>query len=132
MPKGIIVIVSIAVLSFPSFFSRSQYAREQASAQTESLPGLQRRATVVRDTFGVPHITASSDRDIYFMMGYMHAQDRFFQMDIARRQGSGTVAELLGAGPDDIFLGNDVAVRMFGVRRSAERSLSAYSHEAGT
>jgi len=61
------------------------------------------------------------------MMGYMQAQDRFFQMDVTRRQGSGTLAELVGAGPGEVFLATDIQWRAIGIRRSAERSLSAYS-----
>jgi penicillin G amidase len=129
MPKNIIAIISLLLLFIPSSPFRSQLAKEQTVTSVESLPGLQRHVTLVRDRFGVPHITASVDRDIYFMMGYMHAQDRFFQIDIARRQGSGRLAEMLGAGTNDTFLGSDVNMRAFGIRRSAERSLSVYSPE---
>ena len=51
---------------------------------------------MLRDTLGVPHVFAKSDHDAYFMVGYLHAQDRLFQMDSSRRQASGTLAELLG------------------------------------
>jgi penicillin G amidase len=130
MTEKITAFIVLASLFVSSVLFRSQFAQEQILTSIESLPGLQRQVTLVRDTFGVPHITASGDRDIYFMMGYMHAEDRFFQMDVARRQGSGTLAELLGAGPNDALLGSDVNLRRFGVRRSAERSLNAYSPEA--
>jgi penicillin amidase len=85
---------------------------------------------VVRDTFGVPHVTASDDHDVYFMMGYVHAQDRFFQMDVLRRAGRGALAELLGSGPRDEILGSDVEMRAIGLHRAAERSLGIYSPEA--
>jgi len=104
--------------------------QEQASASTERLSGLEQRVTVVRDRVGVPHITASSDHDVYFMMGYLHANDRFFQMDNLRRTGNGTLAELLGAGPNDRILSEDTFNRFLGIARSAERSLNAYSPEA--
>jgi penicillin G amidase len=130
MPKKIAIIISLVSLFITTFFFRSEFAKERPLTSVEFLPALQRHVTLVRDTFGVPHITASVDRDIYFMMGYIHAQDRFFQMDVARRQGSGKLAELLGAGPNDIFLGSDVNMMVFGVRRSAERSLSLYSPNA--
>jgi penicillin G amidase len=102
-------------------------SQEQASADVESLPGLRSRVTVIRDIYGVPHVKASNDHDAYFTMGYLHAEDRFFQMDYRRHLGSGTVAELLGAGPEDQFLSTDVLNRFLGIKRSAERSLSAYS-----
>ena len=85
--------------------------------------GLQSSAKVVRDDQGIPHIFARTERDLYFLTGWMHAQDRFFQMDAARRRASGTLAELLG--PD--ALGSDVELRNLGTRRAAERSLAQLS-----
>ena len=128
--KKTIIFSLLATLIVSAFLFRNPSAQEQAGAPLERLPGLQQQATVVRDTHGVPHITASSDRDVYFMMGYLHAQDRFFQMDVARRQGRGALAEMLGAGPDNQVLNNDISIRTFGLGRSAERSLGAYSPEA--
>src|SRR5918993_5840038 len=64
--------------------------------ETVDVAGLERKAQVLRDTFGVPHVFAKSDHDAYFMVGYLHAQDRLFQMDSSRRPASGTLAELLG------------------------------------
>ncbi|HEY6096566.1 MAG TPA: penicillin acylase family protein, partial [Candidatus Deferrimicrobium sp.] len=46
-----------------------------------SVPGLSAPVEIVRDRYGVPHITAASDRDLYFAQGFVHAQDRLFQMD---------------------------------------------------
>ena len=54
--------------------------------QPARLPGLQAAAEVSRDTFGIAHIRAGNDHDLYFMQGYVHAQDRLFQMDDNRRQ----------------------------------------------
>jgi penicillin amidase len=125
-----IIFSLLASLIVSAFLFRNPSAQEQAGALLERLPGLQQQATVVKDTHGVPHITASSDRDAYFMMGYLHAQDRFFQMDVARRRGGGTLAEMLGAGPGNQVLNNDAGIRSIGVRRSAERSLGEYSPEA--
>jgi penicillin G amidase len=130
LTKRIIIFISLASLFISAFLFKKPLAQEQTGTSAECLPGLQQRATVVRDTHGVPHITAFSDRDVYFMMGYLHAQDRFFQMDVARRRGSGTLAEMLGAGPDNQVLNNDAGIRNIGVRRSAERSLGEYSPEA--
>jgi penicillin G amidase len=126
LSRKIVIVITLASLFASSFLLRNSLAREQAIASVEYLPGLRERVMVVRDTFGVPHITASSDRDVYFMMGYLHAQDRFFQMDVMRRRGSGTLAEMLG----EDLLESDVLLRTLGIGRSAERSLSAYTHDA--
>ncbi len=61
-----------------------------------SVPGLSAPVAIVRDRFGVPHITAANDRDLYFAQGFVHAQDRLFQMDLERRLARGELAELLG------------------------------------
>jgi penicillin G amidase len=126
LSRKIIIVITLASLFTPSFLFRNSLAREQAIASVENLPGLRERVTVVRDTFGVPHISASSDHDVYFMMGYLHAHDRFFQMDVLRRRGGGTLAEMLGEG----LLESDVLLRTLGIGRSAERSLSAYTSDA--
>ena len=94
-----------------------------AFAQPAPLPGLTTDATVFRDSNGVPHICAGSDRDVFFMQGYVHAQDRFFQMDTLRRTFSGTLAEMVGPGA----LASDVQLRTFGLRRAGEASLAAYA-----
>ena len=81
---------------------------------------------MLRDTFGVPHVFAKSEHDAYFMVGYLHAQDRLFQMDSSRRQANGTLAELLGSSA----LASDVQLRTLGVRRAAVRSMAAISPES--
>ncbi|MDG4825419.1 penicillin acylase family protein [Asanoa sp. WMMD1127] len=81
--------------------------------------------TVWRDAYGVAHITARSERDLLFLQGWQHAADRLFQMDVSRRQASGTLAELLG----QPALPGDVEARTIGLRRAAERGLPAHSAE---
>jgi penicillin G amidase len=117
----------LVVFTMLTIFFESRTIRGEGNSPEKTLPGLRRKATVIRDTSGTPHLTASSERDAYFVMGYVHAQDRFFQMDVLRRQGSGSLAELVGTGPNDMFLGSDINMRLFGVARAAERSLNAYS-----
>ncbi|RME37036.1 MAG: penicillin acylase family protein, partial [Thermoflexia bacterium] len=73
---------------------------------TLTVPGLRAPVTVVRDRWGVPHIYASNLHDLLFAQGYVHAQDRFWQMEFWRRLGSGRLSELLGpsALPTDRFV----------------------------
>lgn len=94
--------------------------------RTTSLPGLDGPVRIVRDALGVPHVYATSDRDASFATGWLHAQDRLFQMDSSRRQAAGRLAELVG--PPG--LASDVQLRTMGLVRSAERSLPAISPEA--
>ena len=61
------------------------------------LKGLNAAVTVARDEHGVPHISASNEEDLNFALGYVHAQDRLFQMEMNRRIGNGELSEVLGA-----------------------------------
>ena len=53
--------------------------------------------TIARDSFGVPHIFAKTTRDLFFAQGFVHAQDRLWQMELRRRISSGLLAEVFGA-----------------------------------
>lgn len=81
---------------------------------------------VVRDQDGVPHIKAQSDEDLYRAQGFVQAQDRLFQMDLARRQASGQLAEVVGKGALD----TDKFFLTFSLRDAAEKSYAGYSDEA--
>src|SRR6266545_1321071 len=87
------------------------------------IPGLVAAASVTRDVDGIAHIRAANEHDLFFLQGWVHASDRLFQMDVSRRQASGTLAELLGQGA----LAGDVQARTIGLRRAAERSLPVQS-----
>jgi penicillin amidase len=92
----------------------------------QTLPGLQNKVIVTRDVNDIAHVQASNEHDLAFMQGYLHAQDRLFQMDVSRRQASGTLAELVG----QAALAQDVQLRTLGLRRAAERSLAVQSPRA--
>ena len=61
-----------------------------------TVPGITKPVDIIRDTYGMPHIYAQTDNDAYFAVGYCMAQDRLFQMDLARRLSKGRLAEILG------------------------------------
>ena len=63
---------------------------------TVTAKGLLAPVTIGRDKHGIPLITAASEDDAYFALGYVHAQDRLFEMEMMRRQGQGRLAELVG------------------------------------
>jgi len=77
------------------------------NGQVSGVPGLGAEVTVIYDSLGIPHVTASSDDDASYAIGYVHARDRLFQMDFMRRLGRGTLAEMLGADA----LATDVSLR---------------------
>jgi len=63
---------------------------------TLAVPGLHSPVEIVRDSWGIPHITAGDDHDLYFAQGFVHAQDRLFQMEMERRLARGELAEIFG------------------------------------
>ena len=114
-------VVAVLTSSGPARAGRRPEAVSEAR-----LSGLTDAAQVTRDLNGIAHIQAGNEHDLFFMQGYVHAQDRLFQMDILRRLGSGTLAELLGEGA----LPTDVQLRTIGLRRAAERTLPVLSIRA--
>ncbi|MBI3852984.1 MAG: penicillin acylase family protein [Verrucomicrobia bacterium] len=80
------------------------------------LAGLGDGVKVYFDNHSIPHIYAKSWSDAARVLGYLHASERLWQMDLFRRQGSGTVAEILGKGA----LESDIIVRQLGIRRGCE------------
>ena len=80
------------------------------------LEGIRKPVEIIRDRWGVPHIYAQDDRDLFFSQGFVHAQDRLFQMDTFRRVGAGRISELIGPSG----LATDRFARYFGWKKAAE------------
>lgn len=80
------------------------------------LTGLSAPATLRYDEFGVPHITAANEGDLYRALGYAHAQDRLFQMEMVRRLSRGELAEVLG----EKLVETDQLFRTLGIRAHAD------------
>ena len=59
-----------------------------AMAEQLALPGLSQKATIVRDAEGIAHIKARNRDDLYYLQGWVHAEDRLFQMEFGRRLGA--------------------------------------------
>ncbi len=116
--------VLAAVAVFLLFPHGDRLGRSRA-ADALSLKGLRAEVRVVWDADFIPHIFADNDHDALRVLGYLHARDRFFQMDLLRRQASGTSAELLGRSGLD----SDILARTLGLRRAAEASVAVHSAE---
>ncbi|MBM3176366.1 MAG: penicillin acylase family protein [Bacteroidetes bacterium] len=87
----IVVVVALGTVGTWWFYSlRPDY---QGNLKIE---GLQNKVSVLFDDYGVPHIDAQNEHDAYLALGYVHAQDRLFQMEMLRRLASGRLAEVLG------------------------------------
>lgn len=122
--NSIIVVVSLVIVlfAFVYFTAKSSLPITNGSIKID---GLTEEVDVYRNEKGIPTINAKNDKDLYFAQGFIQAQDRLFQMDLARRQASGRLSEVIGKAA----LENDKKFLLFDLRRSAERSQAAYSKE---
>src|SRR4029077_2213430 len=93
---------------------------------TLTLPGLAAPVRIVRDTWGVPHIYAASQGDLFFAQGFVQAQDRLFQMDLWRRSALGKLSEVLGPN----FIERDAMTRRFQYRGDRVTEWASYGPDA--
>ena len=91
-----------------------------------TVAGLSGAVEIVRDRNGIPYIYGKTDHDAFFALGYVHAQDRLWQMEMQRRIGAGRLSEVLG----DATIETDQFLRTLGVYRAAETSWPALAPEA--
>jgi penicillin amidase len=128
---GIILFVILSILAGTTALIGPTLVKKQAEksfpAVTGSIPaaGLEGEVQIYRDSYGVPHIYASSHHDLFFAQGYVHAQDRFFQMDFWRHMGAGRLSELLGKP----MLETDKFIRTLGWERVAQQELNLLGEE---
>ena len=99
--KKILIGVSATLLVLIIVFSIIAYLMLRKSLPQYNgeinIIGLNNQVEVFRDNFAIPLIKAESDEDAAFALGFVHAQERLFQMDVARRAGEGRLSEVFGA-----------------------------------
>ncbi|QIK84250.1 penicillin acylase family protein [Sanguibacter sp. HDW7] len=113
---SLLVVVLVATAVTAVVVVRRSFPTTSGAVTIDGLVG---PVTVERDARGVPYITATTSADLFRAQGYVHAQDRFFEMDYRRHVTSGRLSELVGDNPDAISA--DRVIRAFGWRRVAER-----------
>jgi len=84
--------------------------------------GNQKEVKVYFDHYGIPHIYALNEKDAYFTLGYVHAQERLFQMELLRRVGAGRLSEVLGKD----FVKVDALFRTLGINKTAKESVAMF------
>src|SRR5690625_3724953 len=119
---GIIVLLIITGLLYANHYITKSLPEHEGTIQ---LPILKEEVTVITDEHGVPHIKAEPDPVLYAAQGYIQAQRRLFQMELSRRQASGTLSEVVG----ESSIETDKNFRTLGLRRAAEKSMALYSDE---
>src|SRR5688572_18614518 len=128
---GILILVLIAGTGGAFYFFRSYLPDTVAPRSFPQIDGeiqvagLDGSVDIYRDAMGVPHIYASTSHDLFFAQGYVHAQERFWQMDFWRHVGSGRISEMFaGEVKTDAFL------RTLGWRQTAEAEWEQLSPES--
>lgn len=92
------------------------------------LKGLKEEVEIYFDKYGIPHIYAQNEEDAYYALGYLHAQERLFQMEMARRVANGRLAEVFG----EDLVPTDRLYRTIGIRENAKASAEKYLFERKT
>lgn len=105
--------------------ARARAALSQTSG-TIRVPGLRRPVTVLRDRWGVPHIFAETQDDLFLAQGFVAAQDRLWQLEIWRRTGEGRLAEIVG--PEAVE--RDRFARLLRYRGDLEAEYASYAPDA--
>ena len=113
---SVLLLIALALVAW--FYVKMRASLPQLDGQA-SITGLSAKVTVERDAQGVPTLRGSSRLDVAVALGFLHAQDRFFQMDCARRHAAGELAELFGKAA----LPHDRLVRIHGFRTLAQQVL---------
>jgi penicillin amidase len=111
-----VVVVAVAAASMPGGVAA------QRNADTLAVPGLGQPVEVIRDRWGLNHIYAQNEADLFMAQGYLAAKDRLFQFEMWRRRATGTVAEILG--PRE--LNRDIGARLHMYRGDMDAELNHY------
>ncbi|HEX8510315.1 MAG TPA: penicillin acylase family protein [Propionibacteriaceae bacterium] len=125
-PRWLTFTILVVVLVIGGLASFVTGTVRQSLPVTEGrivMPGLASPVEVLRDDFGVPQIYADTPEDLFEAQGYVHAQDRFYEMDVRRHITAGRLAELFG--PSQVE--TDAYIRTLGWRRVAEQELPLLS-----
>lgn len=122
--SGLLILGLITVSMVYYFASRSL----PDYSATYAVPGLAAPVEVVRDTADVPHIFGQTDRDVYYALGFAHAQDRLWQMVMLRRTAQGRLSEVFGRRS----LATDDLMRRLDLYGLAEQSVAAQDAETRT
>ncbi len=119
----LIILLAIFLALLGIFTVRRSFPQTEGEV---SLPGLDGEVHIYRDEYGIPQIYASSLHDLFYAQGYVHAQDRFWQMDFWRHIGAGRLSELFG----ESQVKTDAFLRTMGWAQIAEQELLESSPEA--
>ncbi|MDX8351998.1 penicillin acylase family protein [Cognatiyoonia sp. IB215182] len=113
-----LIILGVGLIALAYYFASRSLPEYNAES---TVRGISAPVEIVRDNANVPHIFGTSDNDVYFALGYAHAQDRLWQMTMLRRTAQGRLSELFG----ERTLGIDEVLRRFDIYTLAVSSVNA-------
>jgi len=116
--------IACLALSFAVFAAAQRVPRR--STDTIAIMGLRQPVEILIDRWGVPHIYAKNEPDLFFAQGFNAARDRLFQIDLWRRRGLGQLSEVFGPA----YIEQDKAARLFLYRGDMQREWAAYSSDS--
>ena len=120
---GTSLVLLVAAGAAGWFWLKSSLPQVSGTIATGAVTG---KVDILRDENGVPHIFAANDEDAYVALGYVHAQDRLWQMEMTRRLGAGRLSEIFGEATVPI----DRYSRTFGLYRLAEAQVEGELRDA--
>ncbi|HEY3570222.1 MAG TPA: penicillin acylase family protein [Thermoanaerobaculia bacterium] len=121
--KLLLLTLAVVVVALAAFGTwRVRRAWPQTTGKI-AVQGLSAPVEVIRDRWGVPSLYAGNEHDLFFAQGYVHAQDRLWQMEFNRRLGAGELSTLFGRA----LLPTDRSLRVLGIRHAAEADWQALS-----
>jgi penicillin G amidase len=124
----ILIILGVLIVLAIVTAAGAYYATRQSFPETSGelvIPGLEDEVHVYRDEFGIPHIFAGNEEDLFFAQGYITAQDRFWQMEFWRHIGQGRLSEIAG----DATIESDKFIRTMGWNRMAQATTDYYAKD---
>ncbi len=120
---AVLLLVGLAGWGFWTWFSRQALPKTSGSIQVS---GLQQPVEIVRDAYGVAHIYAQTPEDLFFAEGYVHAQERFWQMEFQRHIAAGRLSEIFG----EATLGTDIHLRHFNFIANSQKAYEMMEPES--
>ena len=122
LPRRAALVVALTALSLAVL---PAHAKDKRASKPTTVPvaGLRAPVRIVIDRWGVPHLFAANEDDLFLAQGFNAARDRLFQIDLWRRRGLGELAEVFGPS----FIEQDRATRLFLYRGDMDREWRTYS-----
>lgn len=119
-PRRFVTSVCCSLLSIA--LGMAAVSAQAAEERSLVIDGLQAPVEILKDAWGVSHIYAQNERDLFFAQGYNAARDRLFQLEMWRRQATGTLAELMG----ERMLDHDIGARLMRFRGDLQQEMRHY------